>query len=49
MAVGEIVQDRVGQTEVRNPVAHDAADLAPAVEDSHVITVASQDHGDGQA
>ena len=45
----EIVQHRLGQPEFGDAVAQHAADLVVTLEDGHVVAVAGQDDGDGQA
>ena len=49
VAVGHIVQHGIGQAEVRDAVAHHAADLVPAVKDGDAVAVPGQDNGHGQA
>ena len=49
MAVGDVIQHRVGQTEVGDAVAHHAADLVLGIEDGDPVAVAGQDDGNGEA
>ena len=49
MTVGEIVQNRVRQTEIRDTVAHDTADFILAVKYRDAVTIAGENYSDGEA
>ncbi len=49
MAVFDVVKDRLGKAELRDPVAENSADLVFSFKNSDVVAVSCQDDGDGDA
>ena len=49
VAIGDVVEDCVGKAEIRDAIAHDAADFITAVKNRDAVAVAGEDDRNGQS